>query len=264
MMKPSKTKHFTFAEVTYNQTINGCPKSHMHDRLTLVALEKGEVTLYLAEEELILKKNEIAVINPYEMHSASVSKKESDGLYALYIDKSWIEKLQMELYGSEEYILFEKCIVHDKESYHYLLEVLNIFFEEDSFISKEELLAEFMIGLMMKTSPCVSAKEHKALFNDIKHYIDDNIASTLSLEEIAKEFLITRFHLIRLFKEELGMTPYQYVLNTQLNRAKALLAQHIPIAQVAQLCGFHDQSHLYKYFKQMFSMTPKVYQESLL
>jgi len=263
-MKPSKTKHFTFAEVTYNQTINGCPKSHMHDKLTLVALEKGEVTLYLAEEELILKENEIAVINPYEMHSASVTQKESDGLYALYVDKSWIKKLQTELYGSKEYILFEKRIVHDKESYYALLDVLNILFEEDSFVSKEELLTEFIIGLMMKTSPCISAKEHKPLFNDIKHYIDDNITAPLSLEEIAKEFLITRFHLIRLFKEELGMTPYQYILNTQLNRAKVLLAENIPIAEVAQLCGFHDQSHLYKYFKQMFSITPKAYQESLL
>jgi AraC-like DNA-binding protein len=263
-MKPSKTKHFTFAEVTYNQTITGCPKSHMHDRLTLVALEKGEVRLYLAEEELILKENEIAIIYPYEIHSALVSQKENDGLYALYVDKSWIEKLQTELYGSKEYILFEKHIVSDKESYYALLDMMNILFEEDSFVSKEELLTEFMIGLIMKTSLSVSDKEYKALFNEIKHYIDENIASILSLEEIAKEFLITRFHLIRLFKDELGMTPYQYILNTQLNRAKVLLAQHIPIAEVAQLCGFHDQSHLYKYFKQMFSITPKAYQKSLL
>ena len=98
---------------------------------------------------------------------------------------------------------------------------------------------------------------------EIKTFIDKNITHNLTLEDISKEFLISPFHLIRLFKKELNLTPYQYILNKKINLAKELLSKGTNIAEVAVLVGFNDQSHLYKYFKQVFSISPKEYQVSL-
>ena len=60
------------------------------------------------------------------------------------------------------------------------------------------------------------------------------------------------------------MTPHQYILSQRLNHAKELLLQGENIAEVALHCGFSDQSHLYKYFKEVFGISPKAYQNSLM
>jgi AraC-like DNA-binding protein len=98
---------------------------------------------------------------------------------------------------------------------------------------------------------------------DIKKYIDTNINTNLTLEMLSKEFLVTPFYIIKIFKQEFGFTPYQYILNAKINLSKKLISHNNSIAEVALECGFNDQSHLYKYFKQVFSITPKEYQKSI-
>ena len=75
-----------YIELQKNQNINGCPKSHLHDKLTIVALGKGHLKLNLKNNQIVLKENQIAIINPFEIHSAIKINENSSNLYSAYFD----------------------------------------------------------------------------------------------------------------------------------------------------------------------------------
>lgn len=88
-------------------------------------------------------------------------------------------------------------------------------------------------------------------------YIEDNLIEEISLETLASEIGFSKYYFSRLFKQTTGQTPYQYVLQRRLERAKALLQQgSITIIAAAHLFGFSDQSHFSRLFKKSYGMTP--------
>ena len=253
-----------YLELHKNQNINGCPKSHLHDRLTIVALEEGNLKLNLKNNQIILNEKQIAIINPFEIHSAIKIDKNSFNLYSAYFDINWIIRLQQDMFNTKEYILFAKSIVEDKKIYMSFINLCQTILSDNFSIKKEEEIINFLSMIMTKNyiKPTTFPKKDGLVFN-IKKYIDTNINTNLTLEILSKEFLVTPFHIIRIFKQEFGLTPYQYILNAKINLSKKLISQNNSIAEVALECGFNDQSHLYKYFKLVFSITPKEYQKSI-
>jgi AraC family transcriptional regulator len=88
-------------------------------------------------------------------------------------------------------------------------------------------------------------------------YIGDNLASDLSLEEMAGAANLSPYHFARLFKESTGLPPHQYVIRERVERAKGLLAgTDRPVGEVARLCGFATQSHLARHFGRLVGATP--------
>ncbi|MBD0270102.1 MAG: helix-turn-helix transcriptional regulator, partial [Cyanobacteria bacterium Co-bin8] len=66
------------------------------------------------------------------------------------------------------------------------------------------------------------------------------------------------FHFCRLFKESMGVTPYQYLLQMRIEQAKQLLLKdNSRVAEVAVETGFADQSQLSRHFKRLVGISPK-------
>ncbi len=98
----------------------------------------------------------------------------------------------------------------------------------------------------------------------VTDYINAHLHQELKLEDIAAIVQISPYHFLRLFKQRLGITPHQYILQCRIERAKYLL-QHskLNIADIAIQSGFCDQSHLNRYFKRIVGVTPKQLQAQL-
>lgn len=98
----------------------------------------------------------------------------------------------------------------------------------------------------------------KANLQKVKEYINANLHQDLKLTDLAAISQISPYHFLRLFKQSLGITPHQYILQCRIEQAKYLL-QHteLSIAEVANRVGFCDQSHLTRYFKRIVGVTPK-------
>lgn len=94
-------------------------------------------------------------------------------------------------------------------------------------------------------------------------YIDAHLDRKLKLAELAQLLDISQFHFGRLFRQSLGLSPYQYLLQQRVERAKQLLKQtDKSIVDIAFDCGFNSHSHLSKQFRQSTGMTPKAYRAS--
>ena len=91
-------------------------------------------------------------------------------------------------------------------------------------------------------------------------YIQAHLEDDLSLKELANIAQMSAHYFSQLFKQSTGFSPHQYVIRCRIERAKELLRQqNLPIAAVAKLVGFVDQSHFHRHFKRLVGITPKVF-----
>jgi AraC family transcriptional regulator len=90
-------------------------------------------------------------------------------------------------------------------------------------------------------------------------YIEDQLHEDLTIAEIAREVHMSPFHFTRLFKKATGQSPYRYVIQARVKRAKALLkSRKFSISEVAHQTGFADQSHLTHHVKKLYGVTPNM------
>jgi AraC family transcriptional regulator len=96
--------------------------------------------------------------------------------------------------------------------------------------------------------------------SQVLDYIYDHLEQDIRLVDLAALLGISQFHFSLLFKRSLGTTPYQYLLQQRIERAKQLLKDSDrSIMEIALICGFNSHSHLSKQFRQITGTTPKAH-----
>ncbi len=94
----------------------------------------------------------------------------------------------------------------------------------------------------------------------ILDYVDAHLDQDLRLEHLAQLLDMSQFHFSRLFKQSIGSSPYHYLIQQRVERAKQFLKQSDrSIVEIALECGFSSHSHLSRQFRQVTGMTPKAY-----
>ncbi|BHH81921.1 hypothetical protein LA52FAK_02100 [Desulforhopalus sp. 52FAK] len=93
----------------------------------------------------------------------------------------------------------------------------------------------------------------------ILEYMKSHLACEVSLNTLGNLVECTPFHVIRLFKNTLGMSPHAYFIQLRLERARDLIDLGHNLTDAALLAGFSDQSHLTRRFKKRYGVTPGIY-----
>lgn len=86
--------------------------------------------------------------------------------------------------------------------------------------------------------------------------IEARYAERLSLEALAQAAGLSVRQFTRAFRAELGCSPHQYILRRRIEQARRLIVQGMPLAEVAQHCGFADQSQFTRVFQRCTGSTP--------
>ena len=103
-------------------------------------------------------------------------------------------------------------------------------------------------------------KRRNAIMRRCKEFILEYCSEDISVEDISAVSCMSKYHFIREFRAEFGVTPYQYVINCRLNLAKRDLSLGANIQDVIAHYQFSDLSHFNRRFKKSFGVTPRQYQ----
>jgi AraC family transcriptional regulator of adaptative response / methylphosphotriester-DNA alkyltransferase methyltransferase len=100
----------------------------------------------------------------------------------------------------------------------------------------------------------------KRMIEEIKNFIQNEYHQSIALEDLSAHFMISPYHLQRLFKRITGTTPAQFLLAVRINKAKYLLQFSTKtIAQISNEVGFSSSSHFSMVFKKHTSLQPTEY-----
>jgi AraC family transcriptional regulator len=97
----------------------------------------------------------------------------------------------------------------------------------------------------------------------ISDYVQAHLDQPIKLSDLSEVAGMSQFHFSRMFKQSMGITPHQYLLQQRIEQAKQLLkGTKLAIAEIALQCGFNSQSHLSKHFREATGMTPSAYRKN--
>jgi len=99
--------------------------------------------------------------------------------------------------------------------------------------------------------------------NDIMYYIYTNIDTDINIDELAKDFNISKFYMHRMFKEIFGRNIYESIKSIRLQKASSLLLtnKYSTITEIAALCGYSSQTSFIRVFKERFLVTPTAWRK---
>ncbi len=258
-----RVEQLPFIELRQVQHSAACYHSHAHDEFSFGVIDAGQALYKNSAQHHHIRHGQSVTINPGDVHSCN--PKQGQWSYRmLFVESAWIGQLQQEMLAcpASDYLAFEQQLLSDKRSYALLDELFSKIQLQQNSLEQESLLLDFFeqqFASQHRFRSDLSCMA-KPQLRRVKEYIQDQLPHNLSLSELAGEAGLSRYHLVRSFKQVYGLSPHAFQLNQRINRAKALLREGSSIADTANLLGFADQSHFQRNFKKRIALTPRQYQ----
>jgi AraC-like DNA-binding protein len=252
-------------ELLHATYINHCFTKHIHDCFAIGVIERGALKFSYRGQRLVAPAGYINLVIPGEAHDGSAASGEGWTYRMFYLDPGLLQQAVYEISGKmQKSPYFTAGVINDDGLAGYIRTVHQSL--EDAaipLIEQESLLLIMLIAFISRhaqerLSMRSVGKENQAV-TLVREYIEDTYTQNSSIKDLASLCNLSPFHLIRVFREYIGVPPHIYLKQVRIKRAKALLAKGFSMAFVAHEAGFTDQSHFSKQFKQITGITPNKY-----
>lgn len=240
--------------------------NHFHDTIYSFTLMECGASYCLGEthSESLITSGNIGLINPGMVHSCVPDKGIPISYKMIYVDIERMQDTVSDIFKKDGTVLeFDMLIVKDDNLSSLFNRTFDLIknntgrLETDSTFTELAWHMVFRYGKLKKgAGPPVN--EHRAI-RIAMEYLSENLDQKISLEDVAKEAGLSRYHFLRVFKTHTGLSPHIFRTQRRIAKAKHLLKKGIPFSHVALETGFSDQSHFTNKFREYTGATPKQY-----
>ncbi|UOQ91938.1 AraC family transcriptional regulator [Halobacillus shinanisalinarum] len=263
--KKSKKNPFTLLYITHSEYDKGWHSTkHSHHFTELFYIVKGKGSFLLPSNEILVKENDLVVINPNVEHTEKSNPRDSLEYMAL-----GIEGLAFSLADETESQMGLFTYQVDRND---ILFYLNKLLEEVKYTEEEyEVICQSIISILLvklrRGKDFVIEKTEPKNINKsvafIKYYIHQNYREPLTLDDLAEAGHINKYYLSHTFKEDIGISPIEYLNQVRIRESKILLeTTDYPIVHIANIIGFSSQSFFTQVFKRSTQKTPSAYRKA--
>lgn len=263
-------------ELQYKRDVNlQDVELHHHDFFEVYFLMTGDVT-YLIEGKIVhVMPGDLLLISPRELHQVCIRPELSVyERYVLWVDPQCIRRLstpQTDLLlgldpdhpGRGNQLRLKP---EDRSRIQALLESLNLELHSDHYGSdllRESLLTQLLVTInrlvSMQGSQMYEDNQANHTVTQVMNYVNLHYNEPLSLDMLAEQFYVSKYHLSHEFNRIVGTSVYRYIQKKRLLIARQLLAQGQKASTVYSACGFSDYAGFYRAFKAEYGITPSEY-----
>jgi AraC-like DNA-binding protein len=225
-------------------------------------IEEGKRHLVCNNEEYLLNSGDIIIFNPQDPHACEQVDGRKLDYRCINIEPKVMREYVREVTGQAYLPRFSTHVLYQSELVSSLHDLHQLILEEQSDFSKEETLLLLLDQLLKDYADMEPPKAEQNVTLEIRQlceYMDAHYMKNISLNELSGLSGISKYHLLRLFTRQKGISPYRYLETIRINQAKRLLEHGVLPIDVAAQTSFSDQSHFTNFFKKLIGLTPKQY-----
>ncbi len=240
---------------------------HFHEFDKIVLLLSGRVDYTVEGSTYALKPWSVLLIKHHTIHRALIDKSEPYERIIIYLDGKYFGR---SMPGTGLTDCFDQA---DKSGEHLLrpteqqrraiAQVLADYERaaEDSGFGAEALRETYIIQLLIYIGRMTAAegpgeKQYDPKIRRVLSYINENLGGELSVEQLAEQVYLSKYHFMRLFKAQTGSSVHAYVRQKRLLHAARLIREGMPVSKAAAESGFGDYSAFHRAFRESFGISP--------
>ncbi|HWY99491.1 MAG TPA: AraC family transcriptional regulator [Edaphobacter sp.] len=237
---------------------------HLHDEFAIGLIDAGVEQFEYGGAVHRATQGEVVLLNAGEVHTGQGFDERGFGFRMLYVPESTFREIAPSSRNSGSGSLhFRTAVLNNVHARTCLLAAHKSFDSGAPALEVESRFVRAFAYLLTVAGswsvPKTSTAAPAALVG-VRDYLHEHLVRNVSLAELAQIAGLSKFHVLRLFRQRFGLTPHAYQLQQRILRAKQLL-RTLPIADVAAQCGFADQSHLHRVFRSFLGTTPGRYSQ---
>lgn len=247
-------------------------KGLIHDDYHFVIFHTTPPLAIINNKEYQLKSGTLLCMSPGTEIIVKPTKTKLQPKYvAISIKKNFLEEILLKIVGNKNI----KPIIYDNPYSYKALDVLEFFMQEFIYLENpsslmiESIEVQMAIQLLRDmdldpTANSINTYQERSYVEQAIAYIESYYNSNITISEICNTIYISPCHFQRIFKNAMNKTPYQYIMEFRIKKAKEILVgEKTSIAEVARLCGFLSSGHFSTVFKKNEGKTPSKYRNSL-
>ena len=239
---------------------------HYHDFHKVVIFISGKAAYHIEGKAYQLKPWDILLVNRHAIHRPEIDPSVPYERFILWIqnDIPWQELLKcFQKANDRSYNLVRLNSALQEKMKDILFELENSA-KSDEYgreILTQSLFLQFMVYLnriFLEKQYIYDAHSYSSdsQIEELLRYINHNLTEDLSIETLARKYYLSKYHMMRKFKEETGYTVHNYIISKRLLLARTKISEGTPILKAAQLSGFSDYTTFSRAYKKQFGTAP--------
>lgn len=249
---------------------------HFHNYYEFYFFLEGEVHMQIGERSYPVQEGDIIMIPPMQPHRLSIRSQTAPyRRFVFWISEEYCAHLRA---LSEDYVYLidyvtgkkQYCFHTNRITYNEVQSKLLRLLEEmqGERFGRDAQLPLLVNDLILHINRIIYTEHHpksrsleNELYRQIALFIEEHLDEDLSLERLAGEFFVSRYHIAHVFKDNLGMSIHQYITKKRLARCRQAILSSQSITEVYTAFGFGDYSSFYRAFKKEYGVSPKDFRD---